>query len=246
MKVDKNTIKEEIEKQQLLKGTTEIGVSEKIDVFLKSKLSILIFLLLLLIAQVKHTVYVFSLGSHESANFYAWIYAIGMEGAIMIFVVNGWRGISIAFSITTMLTNFMYGYYGVNQIPYPVTILISVMLSIAISGFSHLYYTRMKKQEEILKQAEQKNIDNIANEMAEKMSKPHICPYPDCNESFSEQSKLNGHISAHKRKHPKEWWDGLSYVGPNNPEEVLNQKDMSQINYSFVTEEQKDVLLPNQ
>ena len=144
---------------------------EKIDRILKTKLVVVICLFLLLVAQVHHTVYVYSMATHEPTTpWYAWCYAIGIEGAILVFVVNGWRWQSMLFSLATILTNFLYGEYGQKEIPLAVNVTISVLLGGAIAGFSHLYYTKMKLIESIIDEVENGNTEDEKGDQAERVT----------------------------------------------------------------------------
>lgn len=199
----KNRIHELLERR----NAVDFSASEKIDRILKTKLVVVICLFLLLVAQVHHTVYVYAMATHEAYTpWYAWCYAIGIEGAILVFVVNGWRWQSMLFSLATILTNFLYGEYGTKEIPLAVNITISILLGGAIAGFSHLYYTKMKLIESIIEEVENGNTEDETKE-----KKPvDVCP--KCGKHFYEKGQINGHISAYKRVEP-EMWDGMQYKG---------------------------------
>lgn len=207
----KNRIHELLERR----NAVDFSASEKIDRILKTKLVVVVCLFLLLVAQVHHTVYVYAMATHEPTTpWYAWCYAIGIEGAILVFVVNGWRWQSMLFSLATILTNFLYGEYGAKEIPIAVNVTISVLLGGAIAGFSHLYYTKMKLIEAIIDEVENGNTED-------EEEKEPVATCPKCKKHFYEAGKINGHITAHKRKNPEEW-DGMTYLG-NERERAIDK-----------------------
>ena len=200
----KNRINELLERR----NAVDFAASEKIDRILKTKLTVVICLFLLLVAQVHHTVYVYGMATHENYTpWYAWFYAIGIEGAILVFVVNGWRWQSIMFSLATILTNFLYGEYGAKEIPLAINVTISILLGGAIAGFSHLYHTKMKIIESIIDEVENGNIED-----EKEVEKEPVDVCPKCGKKFYDKGQINGHVSAYKRVEP-EMWDGMIYKG---------------------------------
>lgn len=244
-----NTRINEIVEQKDIK---EYGVSSTVDRLLKTKLAIVVFLVMLLAAQVHHTVQVFSYG--QEITWYAWSYSIGIEGAILIFVVNSWRFQSVLLSIATIVTNLLYGKYIAVGMPVEISVTISTMLGLSIAGFSHLYYVKMQQVNEAVEKAEleerQRKIEekeeavSAAQQLKELTPKKPVatCPRPNCGKSFFEGGKINGHITAHKKKDPKSFWKGMEYVGTPDGEP---EKEELNISLGVVSTEEKENFKPS-
>jgi len=210
------------------------SVSEKLDFALRTKLVTILFLTMLLIPQCYHTAYVFNVGSHGGYKWYAWSYAIGIEGAILIFVINGWRWVSIGLSLATILTNYLYGKYGPTNIPHDVNLTISVLLGIVIAGFSHLYYNKLKEVQKAIRQVEDEEAILDGMETVTEREKIHECP--QCGEKFETKAQLNGHITGHKKTHPHLWANN-KYLGK---EKIPNTKSVSKRDNSVDAFEKSD------
>ncbi len=149
-------------------------------------------LTIILIPQVAHTVYVFSENSQYDNPWFAWFYAIGVDLAILIFTVKGWKKTAFIYLLGTIAHNVVYQFYPTSLYS---SILIAIMLSGTIFSFSHLFYADTPKEE-----VQEPRIDTL-----EKLKMHHIDielkPYrcPQCEKSFANSKQLNGHISGHKQ-----------------------------------------------
>lgn len=154
----------------------------------------IIALTIILIPQVAHTVYVFDQNSQYSNPWFAWCYAVGVDLAILIFTVKGWKKTALIYLLGTFAHNLVYQFYpeGIYS-----ALLIGVMLSGTIFSFSHLFYAK--------KPSTEKNTEMIAGDLFTRLKqhnvtievKPFVCP--QCAKSFENSKQLNGHISGHKQ-----------------------------------------------
>ena len=158
-------------------------------------------LLLLLIPQIAHTIYVFNINSQYTNPWFSWSYAVGVDLAILIFTVKGWMRTAYAYFAGTLALNLVYQFYPNSALA---SILICVMLSGTIFSFSHLFYhksnadKRKESEEEKRFSAEVLRIDALVKAGVHFEAQPFLCP--ECNESFANAKQLNGHISGHKMK----------------------------------------------
>lgn len=162
-------------------------------------------LLLLLVPQIAHTIYVFKINSQYANPWFAWSYAVGVDLAILIFTVKGWIRTAYAYFAGTLALNLVYQFYPNSVMA---SILICVMLSGTIFSFSHLFYHKSKAADrndtaiEKRFSAEVLRIDAAIEAGVRYEAQPFLCP--ECKQSFTNTKKLNGHISAHKVKN--EWF----------------------------------------
>lgn len=165
----------------------------------------IIALTVLLIPQIAHTIYVFKINSQYTDPWFGWCYAIGIDLAILIFTVKGWTRTAYAYFAGTLAHNLVYQFYPESIWS---SILICVMLSATIFSFSHLFYHKDNA-------VEHKDTAELPQASAEALrltvameagicfeAQPFLCP--QCNQSFANTKKLNGHISGHKQK--GEWY----------------------------------------
>jgi hypothetical protein len=149
-------------------------------------------LTIILIPQVAHTVYVFKENSQYDDPFFAWFYAVGVDLAILIFTVRGWKKTAFIYLLGTIAHNVVYQFYPESVYS---SILIAIMLSGTIFSFSHLFYATKPEDEpqeqksDIFSQLQEHDIDMEL--------KPYKCP--ECQKSFANTKQLNGHISGHKQ-----------------------------------------------
>ena len=168
-------------------------------------------LIILLIPQVAHTVYVFKVNSQYDQPWFSWCYAIGVDLAILIFTVKGWIRTAVVYAIGTLAQNLVYQFW-----PETVwsAILLSVMLSGTLFSFSHLFYFR-ESTDSANSEAFTENALRLTTAIEKGIHfepQPYVCP--TCGDSFSSAKKLNGHISGHKQKGE---WDESKY--PNFEQE---------------------------
>ena len=155
----------------------------------------------LLIPQIAHTIYVFKINSHYADPWFGWCYAIGVDLAILIFTVKGWTRTAYAYFVGTLAHNLVYQFYPESAWS---SVLICVMLSATIFSFSHLFYHK-DKADGRKDSAEQPQASTEVLRLTAAMeagiyfeAQPYLCP--QCNQSFTNTKKLNGHISGHKQK----------------------------------------------
>ena len=180
---------------------------------------------LLLVPQVAHTVYVFKINSQYHAPWWSWSYAMGIDLAILIFTVKGWKKVAIAYFFGTLAHNLVYQFYPESVWS---ALLICVMLSATIFSFSHLFYAGDK-----LGTIENTEVHSEASQEVERVQamleagikiemKPFECP--ECEDCFTSSKQLNGHISVHKKQ--GEWFvDNYGdYEAKNLEREALVRK----------------------
>ncbi len=164
---------------------------------------------LLLIPQVAHTVYVFKINSQYSAPWWSWSYVLGVDLAILIFTVKGWKKVAYAYFFGTLAHNLVYQFYPESVWS---ALLICVMLSATIFSFSHLFYAGDKlgsnanTENESETSQKAKRLDALLEADIDIEFKPFKCP--ECNEAFATSKQLNGHISTHKKMGE---WDDTRY-----------------------------------
>jgi hypothetical protein len=121
--------------------------------FLKSETLVFMTLLFVLIAQVVHTMYIFEqirvadmsfVVGGEKINALNWthalIFAVSIEAAILMFILNGKRLPSKIYAVASLSTNILY--YGTWTLPVPTmiaSIIASAMLAGSIWFFSDLF-----------------------------------------------------------------------------------------------------------
>ncbi|MEO9870400.1 MAG: C2H2-type zinc finger protein [Ekhidna sp.] len=171
---------------------------------IKSEWFGIVSLAIILTPQIAHSVYIFSINSQYDNPWFAWCYAIGVDLAILIFTVSGWKNTALAYLGATLATNLVYFW---SKPHLEISILISVLQAGTIYAFSHLY-TKQNDEKEKASQAKEKPSHSERYEMAQAQgiyieAHPYKCP--QCNYTTATAKKLNGHISGHKQK--GEWFE---------------------------------------
>ena len=121
--------------------------------FLKSETLVFMTLLFVLIAQIVHTMYIFEQIRVADMSFefggetitalnwtHALIFAVSIEAAILMFILNGKRLPSKIYAVASLSTNILY--YGTWTLPIPqmiASIIASAMLAGSIWFFSDLF-----------------------------------------------------------------------------------------------------------
>ncbi len=149
-------------------------------------------LTIILIPQVAHTVYVFSENSQYDNPWFAWFYAVGVDLAILIFTVKGWKKTAFIYLIGTIAHNVVYQFYPESLYS---SVLIAIMLSGTIFSFSHLFYADKPNEES--QELQPDIFTQLQEHHIELELKPYKCP--ECQKSFANTKQLNGHISGHKQ-----------------------------------------------
>lgn len=151
---------------------------KKIIDFLKSETFVFLTLVFVLVAQIIHTMYIFeqirvvdlsfSLFEKEITVFnwtHALIFAVAIEAAILMFILNGKRLPSKIYAVGSFATNILY--YGTWSLAVPqliTTIIASAMLAGSIWFFSDLFAEKIEllpygqSQEELKKFLEAQEI----------------------------------------------------------------------------------------
>jgi hypothetical protein len=131
---------------------------KKIIDFLKSETLVFLTLVFVLVAQIIHTMYIFerirvadmsfTLGAWKVTAFnwtHALIFAVAIESAIMMFILNGKRLPSKIYAVASFATNVLY--YGTWKLPIPdmvATVIASSMLAGSIWFFSDLFAEKIE------------------------------------------------------------------------------------------------------
>ena len=151
---------------------------------------------ILLVPQIAHTLYVFEANSHYEHPWFSYCYALGVDLAILIFTVKGWLKTALAYLLATLAHNLVYQFMpeGIWS-----GVLISVMQSVTLYSFSHLFFNTKNETLELAHvPKEVLKIDKAIRAGVRFEAQPYQCP--ECQETFSNSKQLNGHISAHKTK----------------------------------------------
>jgi hypothetical protein len=131
---------------------------KKIIDFLKSETLVFLTLVFVLVAQIIHTMYIFerirvadmsfTLGEWKITAFnwtHALIFAVAIESAILMFILNGKRLPSKIYAVASFATNVLY--YGTWKLNIPdmlATIIASSMLAGSIWFFSDLFAEKIE------------------------------------------------------------------------------------------------------
>lgn len=131
---------------------------KKIIDFLKSETLVFLTLVFVLVAQIIHTMYIFeqirvadmsfSIGDTKVTAFnwaHALIFAVSIEAAILMFILNGKRLPSKIYAVASWSTNILY--YGTWKLDIPdmlATIIASSMLAGSIWFFSDLFAEKVE------------------------------------------------------------------------------------------------------
>jgi hypothetical protein len=131
---------------------------KKIVDFLKSETFVFLTLVCVLVAQIVHTMYIFERIRVADLSFYlgdthvnvlnwshALIFAVSIEAAILMFILNGKRLPSKIYAVASWATNILY--YGTWHLDVPemaATIIASSMLAGSIWFFSDLFAEKIE------------------------------------------------------------------------------------------------------
>ena len=115
----------------------------RINDFLRSEAAVLLLLALALLAQTPHTASVFHRLAPESsvsalAWVHAWVYAVALETATLVFVVRGQRPLAWGFALVSVAVNAAYYWRpGMGTEQLLAAALVSIALPSAIAFYSH-------------------------------------------------------------------------------------------------------------
>lgn len=107
---------------------------------LRSPGAMMIALVCILSAQGEHTAQVIEFFSHSGGAALAYAFAVAIEVAVLLFVLNGHKRISYGFAVATFFTNVIYyaiGGVDLQSIALLPVLLLSVLPPAAIVGYSH-------------------------------------------------------------------------------------------------------------
>ncbi|QKX04182.1 C2H2-type zinc finger protein [Aquimarina sp. TRL1] len=160
-------------------------------------------MVILLIPQIAHTLYVFEANSHYDHPWFSWCYALGVDLAILIFTVKGWLRTAFIYLFVTLAHNLVYQFMPEGDVS---SILISVVQSTTLFSFCHLFFKNSKED-----QTSKKTDAPLSDEALEIQHaieagvhfKPHPYICPECNMSFPNSEQLEVHILEHKTQ--KDW-----------------------------------------
>jgi len=126
--------------------------------FLKSETLVFLTLIFVLVAQIIHTMYIFDHIRVADMSFrykgmtitalnwtHAFIFAVSIEAAILMFILNGKRLPSKIYAVASFATNILY--YGTWKLPLPemvATVIASSMLAGSIWFFSDLFAEKVE------------------------------------------------------------------------------------------------------
>lgn len=180
-------------------------------------------LIIILIPQITHSVYLFEMSSQYENPWFSWCYAIGVDLAILIFTVHGWQKTALAFLVATLATNIIYFLPSENLIR---GILLSLMQSGTIYAYSHLYVEQSEAKETTAEEAQEPSVSEryeIAKAHGIHIeAQPYKCP--ECGYTAATAKQLNGHISGHKQR--GEWKEGSykDWKGENQKRVLILEK----------------------
>jgi hypothetical protein len=131
---------------------------KKIIDFLKSETLVFLTLVCVLVAQIIHTMYIFERIRVADMSFrygelnitafnwaHAFIFSVSIEGAILMFILNGKRLPSKIYAVASFATNILY--YGTWKLAVPemlATVIASSMLAGSIWFFSDLFAEKVE------------------------------------------------------------------------------------------------------
>ncbi|TPN85825.1 C2H2-type zinc finger protein [Aquimarina algicola] len=189
---------------------------------LKDHIAGVLVILLLLMPQIAHTLYVFEVHSRYDNPWFAWCYAIGVDTAILIFTSKGWLRTAFAYFFATLAHNLVYLY---NPDSIWSGLLVCINLSATLYALTHLFIKKktipqMPHATGTLKKAI--HIQHAIEAGIHFEAHPFECP--ECGKRFADNKQLNGHISVHKKQN--EW----------KPEHYGNWEEQNQKRYQKLLE----------
>ncbi len=162
----------------------------------------MIIMIFLLIPQYWSTQAVFAANDKSGLLWIAWSYALGIDTAVLYFTYKGWIKTAIAYMVISFAHNVSY---HISAESISAVFLVSSCSPGTIFTVGHLFLHRRKEKR---KAADSENIPEKVRQIHKAMqvgihfeAQPFICP--ECKSSFSSKTKLNGHITSHKKS--KEW-----------------------------------------
>ncbi len=169
---------------------------------LADRIAGIIIMIFLLIPQYWSTQYVFNANDKSELVWIAWAYALGIDSAILYFTWKGWIKVALIYMAVSFAHNISY---HLSPESIGAIFLISSCSPATIFAVGHLYLHRKAKHK---KDTKTDPIPEKVWQIYKAISKgiffeaqPFRCP--ECNETFSDKRKLNGHITAHKKSN--EW-----------------------------------------
>lgn len=175
--------------------------------YLRSESFIFAAILCVLFSQILHTAYLFnevsrlslSIGSYSLKGLsyiHALICAIAIEGAILMFIINGKKKAAQIYAFASFMSNLLYYRHWHDSLEQLIaSTLISAMLSGSIWYFSDLFVEKLKAGEKPEEQTPDKNLVALVK------PKPFACN--ECGQVYATEQQLRGHLSGHARRAKK-------------------------------------------
>ncbi len=166
-------------------------------------------ILCVLFSQILHTAYLFNevsrlsltvkIGEYQFKGLgwlHAIICAVAIEGAILMFIINGKKKAAQIYAFASFASNLLYYQHWHDSIEQLIaSTLISAMLSGSIWYFSDLFVEKLASQENELADKLEENKEIVM------VSKVFTCL--ECGQSYETEQKLRGHLSGHARRAKK-------------------------------------------
>jgi hypothetical protein len=177
--------------------------------YLRSESFIFTAILCVLFSQILHTAYLFNevsrldlffqIGTYQFRGL-SWLHAIicalAIEGAILMFIINGKKKAAQIYAFASFISNLLYYQHWHGSIEQLIaSTLISAMLSGSIWYFSDLFVEKIAIQEKLA--------EAITQDMSENVSIPKLFTCEECGHSYETEQQLRGHLSGHARRAKK-------------------------------------------
>ena len=167
----------------------------------------------LLIPQVAHTAYLYLENSRYKNPWFGWLYSVGIDIAILIFIAAGKKQKSLFYAGAAIALNMCYAFIPEHT---ATKVLLYALLGITLYNFSHLFYDDKKAVSERLtaNQPQLKSGTPLYHNGEPLLIADLLTPYhcPQCGFKAQSNRQLNGHISGHKQRgewnpviHRQEW-----------------------------------------
>jgi hypothetical protein len=149
---------------------------------------------------------------------HALICALAIEGAILMFIINGKKKAAQIYAFASFVSNLLYYRHWHDSLEQLfASTLISAMLSGSIWYFSDLFVEKLKAGEKLAEES----VDD--KEPALVTMAPPTFPCPECGQAYATEQQLRGHLSGHARRAKKR----AELISPEVPavEQVLHSTE---------------------
>ncbi|WP_299243094.1 C2H2-type zinc finger protein [uncultured Aquimarina sp.] len=162
----------------------------------------MIIMICLLIPQYFSTQAVFAANDKSGLLWIAWFYALGIDSAVLYCTWKGWIKTALAYMVISFAHNISY---HISPQSIGAVFLISSCSPGTIFTIGHLFLHRKKERKKAIDSEKiPEKVWQIHRAMEAGIhfeAQPFVCP--ECNATFSDRLKLNGHITSHKKNN--EW-----------------------------------------